>query len=49
MKIASAALTLTDAGVFASIIVFSRVIAATAVPCWSRAMDWLNAARRASR
>jgi hypothetical protein len=35
--------------VFASIIVFSRVVAAAAVPCWSRAIDWLNAARRASR
>src|SRR6266436_942320 len=45
----SAARTRTDAGVLGSIIVFSRVVAAAEAPCWSRAMDCENAARRASR
>src|ERR1035437_9324243 len=49
LKIASAARTRTDAGVPGSIIVFSSVVAAAEVPCWSRATAWPNAPRRASR
>jgi hypothetical protein len=49
LKIASAARTLTDAGVAGSIIVFSSVVAAAEVPCCSRATACPNAARRASR
>src|ERR1019366_8880094 len=49
LKIASAARTRTDAGVAGSIMVFSKVVAAAEVPCWSRATACPKAARRASR
>jgi hypothetical protein len=49
LKIESAARTRTDAGALASIMIFSSVVAAAEVPCWSRAMDCPNASRRACR
>jgi hypothetical protein len=48
-KIESATRARTDAGVFGSSRSLIRVVAAAEVPCWSRAMDWLNAAPWASR
>jgi hypothetical protein len=45
----SATRALTDAGVAGSTSSLINVVAAAEVPCWSRAMDWLKAARWASR
>src|SRR5260370_2607137 len=49
LKIESATRARTDAGGFGSMRRFRRVVAAPERPCWSRAMDWPNAARRACR
>lgn len=45
----SAARTRTEAGALGWIIIFNSVVAAAELPCWSRAIDWPKASRRASR
>jgi hypothetical protein len=45
----SAARTLVEAGEFWSSMIFIKVVAAADEPCWRRAIDCPNAARRASR
>ena len=49
LKIESAARTRTEAGVAGSTRIFKRAVAAAAVACWSRSVDWPKASRRASR